>query len=417
VTGVGERERPIDRALDSARPLAALFHGAGNSFFLVGGVVRDQFLDRDDADPDIDCTTDARPDQIHAVVDEIADATWPQGEEFGTVGCRIGPTVFEITTHRADAYEPDSRKPAVAFGDTIEEDLARRDFTVNAMAIDLSDDALVDPFGGRDDLRAGVLRTPLDPGISFSEDPLRMLRAARFMAGYGLNPVPELTAAVTELVDRIEIVSIERVRDELQKLLFLPDPTRGIGFLVETGLWERLFPEFGSDTAVRRGRRAAAVASVPAERWAAFVSIGGVHELRHLRLSNALIAEARWLLEIAGHLEDEVPSTDRDLRALGELVPAGSQLERAVDFSLAVRAADGEDIAALEELSSRVDDLRSREPDFDDPVLPLDGTQVMRILALDSGPAVGRAMERLRRHRLDHGPIDAEEATRILLSP
>ena len=167
---VGEGDSAIDRAVVEARSLADRFHEAGHSLYLVGGVVRDQYLEhaRPDPDldhttdarpgPDLDCTTDARPDQIKAVVADMADKIWDQGERFGTIGCRIGSRIFEITTHRADAYEPESRKPVVAFGDAIEPDLARRDFTVNAMALDLADGRIVDPFGGRADLDAGVLR-------------------------------------------------------------------------------------------------------------------------------------------------------------------------------------------------------------------------------------------------------------------
>src|SRR4051794_36368834 len=163
---------------------------------------------------DIDLTTDARPDETKRLVKGWAESVWTQGERFGTIGCRKDGWDFEITTHRAEAYDPDSRKPTVEFSGAVEADLSRRDFTVNAMALALPEPVLIDPFGGADDLAAGRLRTPLSPEVSFSDDPLRMLRAARFIAGYGLEPVPELTAAVEEMAPRLDIVSAERIRDE-----------------------------------------------------------------------------------------------------------------------------------------------------------------------------------------------------------
>ena len=411
---VAEDGSAIDRAVAAAQVLADRFHDAGHSLYLVGGIVRDQFVGRGDTDPDLDCTTDARPDQIRVVVADLADRIWDQGEQYGTIGCRIGSRIFEITTHRADAYEPDSRKPVVAFGDAIEPDLARRDFTVNAMAIDLSDRRLVDPFGGRADLDAGVLRTPLDPRISLSEDPLRMLRAARFIAGYHLTPEPELTAAVAAMADRIEIVSVERVRAELEKLLFLDDPGLGFDFLVRTGLWSRIFLEIDPTTAGRRADRVASVAASPGERWAALASVGADHQLGSLRLSNSVLADVRWLLGVVERLAAGLPSDDRGLRALGAIVPDAERLERALAFVHALASADGIDEGPFEELSRRVAELRSREPDFDDPQLPLDGDQIMEILGVEPGPDVGRALERLRRHRVEHGPLSAEEAVRVI---
>ena len=230
--------------LEEVRPLADAFVAAGHRLYLVGGVVRDQLVGRDiGPDDDIDLTTDARPDRILEVVAPLADAVWRQGERFGTIGCRIGPRAFELTTHRAEAYSPDSRKPEVEFADAIEADLARRDFTVNAMALEVPEPRLVDPFDGAADLVAGRLRTPLAPEESFSDDPLRMLRAARFISGYGLAPDDGLVAAVHEMGGRLEIVSAERIRDELDKLIVVDDPAAGLWFLVDTGLAEHFLPE------------------------------------------------------------------------------------------------------------------------------------------------------------------------------
>ncbi len=210
------------------RPLAERFDEAGHRLYLVGGIVRDLVLGRP-LSGDIDLTTDARPERTAALVRDWADAVWDQGARFGTIGVKAGGSTFEITTHRAEAYHPDSRKPDVSFADEVEADLSRRDFTVNAMALrvtgrDGEEPELIDPFGGVGDLAAGVLRTPLHPEESFTDDPLRMLRAARFVAGYGLAPEPALVTAVSDLVGRLEIVTAERVRDELSKLLVVRGP-------------------------------------------------------------------------------------------------------------------------------------------------------------------------------------------------
>ena len=237
---VPERLRPV---LDEANELARLFAGAGFRLYLVGGVVRDALLDRLNGDGDLDFTTDALPDQTEALLASWADATWAQGKRFGTIGAAKGQRRLEVTTHRAEEYESSSRKPDVVFSTALEADLARRDFTVNAMALSLPDLALVDPFDGVADLAAKRLRTPLSPEVSFTDDPLRMMRAARFIAGYGLQPEPQLREAVGRLRGRLDIVSDERVRDELDKLLVVEDPSEGLWFLVRTGLAEEFLPE------------------------------------------------------------------------------------------------------------------------------------------------------------------------------
>src|SRR6202022_2702541 len=198
--------------------IAGRFAAAGWHLYLVGGVVRDAVVGRMDPDRDLDFTTDARPDDIERIVSGWADAVWTQGKRFGTIGLDKGGRRMEITTHRAEAYHPDSRKPDVVFADAVEADLSRRDFTVNAMALSLPELRLVDPSDGVADLAAGRLRTPLAPEVSFSDDPLRMLRAARFVSGYRLTPDPDLVETVTRLRDRLEIVSDERIRQELDKL-------------------------------------------------------------------------------------------------------------------------------------------------------------------------------------------------------
>ncbi|MEN9504139.1 MAG: hypothetical protein RI958_65 [Actinomycetota bacterium] len=248
---IPDRFRPV---LHEVQPLVDRFAAAGVPLFLVGGTVRDLLADVQRADFDIDATTPARPEQIKRLLHGWADAIWTQGERFGTIGAlkrdiapdgSIVERTYEITTHRAEAYVDHSRKPEVEFSDDIEADLSRRDFTVNAMALELtaSSPTLIDPFGGAADLMMRVLRTPLAPAESFSDDPLRMLRAARFIARFQLVPEPELVEAVQAMGERLEIVSAERIRDELDKLIVTPSPTAGLWFCVDTGLAQHFLPE------------------------------------------------------------------------------------------------------------------------------------------------------------------------------
>lgn len=234
--------------LQEMEPLAARFREAGHRLYLVGGTVRDLLLG-DDSKPvdqmDFDATTTARPEETKKLVAGLADAVWTQGEKFGTIGLKVGNRVYEITTHRAEAYSPDSRKPDVKYADDITVDLSRRDFTINAMALELTSDSptLVDPYGGAADLMTRTLCTPLSPEESFSDDPLRMMRAARFIAQLNVTPVDELTKAVVEMGERMKIVSMERVRAELDKLMVSDKPSAGLWFLIDTGLVDQFFPE------------------------------------------------------------------------------------------------------------------------------------------------------------------------------
>src|SRR5947208_2313946 len=247
VTTIPPRLRPLLDAASPVQELAGRLVAGGHQCYLVGGSVRDAFLDLSpDEKRDVDVATDARPDEVERVVRGWADHVWLQGKRFGTVGCEKNGIRIEITTFRAEVYRPESRKPEVAFADDIETDLSRRDFTVNAMALRLPDPELVDPFGGAADLAAKRLRTPLEPEVSFLDDPLRMMRAARFIAAFALEPDPELVAAVEELHGRMEIVSAERIRDELSKLLVLPDPSAGLWFLCRTGLSDEFLPELNA---------------------------------------------------------------------------------------------------------------------------------------------------------------------------
>lgn len=247
---VPDRFAPVLREL---APLADRFRSEGHSLYLVGGTVRDLLLGEDAAHVDLDLTTDARPADIKACLTGWADVVWTQGEKFGTIGAFKHDAEsdidrpYEITTFRAEAYTDDSRKPHVVFADEIDVDLSRRDFSINAMALELTGETgapeLVDPFNGALDLATRTLRTPMGPHVSFSDDPLRMLRAARFIARHQFQPTDELVAAVREMAPRLEIVSSERIRDELDKLIVVDHPAAGLWFLVDTGLADQFLPE------------------------------------------------------------------------------------------------------------------------------------------------------------------------------
>ncbi|MFM1951182.1 MAG: hypothetical protein RL418_869 [Actinomycetota bacterium] len=221
--------------------LGTLFESAGHELALVGGPVRDAILGR--VAPDLDFTTSASPDEILKLLKPISKTTWDIGREFGTIAAQIGEEKVEITTYRADSYDPESRKPTVAFGDNLEDDLIRRDFTVNAMALRLPSMTFVDPHQGLKDLMDGVLKTPSRPEISFSDDPLRMMRAARFASQLGFEIEPETFDAMREMAGRIEIISKERVRDELTKLMLAKDPRPGLEALVDSGIAQLVLPE------------------------------------------------------------------------------------------------------------------------------------------------------------------------------
>jgi poly(A) polymerase len=453
---IPERLRPI---LDEVRPLAQRFDAGGHRLYLVGGIVRDLVLGRP-LSGDIDLTTDARPDRTIELVTGWADAVWDQGARFGTVGLKKGDTVFEITTHRAEAYTPDSRKPDVSFADEVEADLARRDFTVNAMALRVTgaeDETpeLIDPFGGVADLAAGVLRTPLSPEESFTDDPLRMLRAARFLAGYGLVPEAALVAAVRELVGRLDIVSAERVRDELGKLLVVEDPSDGLWFLVDTGIADIVLPELPElrveQDPIHRHKDVlahtiAVVAKTKPElrvRMAALLhdvgkpktrSIGpkGVsfhhHEvvgarmardrLRALRFSSDEVEDISQLvyLHLRFHGYGDDVWTDaavrRYVRDAGPLLDELNELTRCDCTTRNERKAQLL-AARMDALEARIAELRERE-ELEAIRPDLDGEQVMARLGIPPGRAVGEALAMLLEARLDEGPLGEEEAYRRL---
>ena len=406
-TGASEA---LSAALAGTSGLARLFAAAGHRLYLVGGVVREAVAGRFLAGADLDCTTDARPPAVRRIVGGVATSLWTQGERFGTIGCVVDGQVFEITTHRAERYDQDSRKPEVAFGDDVGQDLARRDFTVNAMAVDTFDGSLLDPHGGRRDLEARVLRTPLDAAVSFGDDPLRMLRAARFIASHGLEPDDAVVEAVRAMGERLQIVSVERTRDEFEKLLLLDDPSEGFRFLFRTGLIERVLPRVAGRDPTALGRVTAAVAAEPAARWASLFVQDSAEaagaELRGLRCSTSLASGAAGLLE-ARKLLQGAGTGAAEIRRLVHSCPV--PVDAALDFARAVAAAAGESDERLRGFAAALNELRGHE-DVDGPALPVDGRDVMAALGLKPGPDIGRALAFLRELAFDRGPLSRTEA-------
>jgi len=450
------RLRPVLEATD---PIAKRFEDAGKRLYLVGGPVRDAIAGRPGGgDPgpeaDIDLTTDATPDEIESLVSDLAEALWSQGKRFGTIGFLLAGRRFEITTHRAEAYAPDSRKPEVRFGDDIETDLSRRDFTVNAMALSLPGLKLEDPFDGIGDIAAHRLRTPLDPEVSFSDDPLRMLRAARFIAGYELEPDATLVTAVGTMRSRLAIVSRERIRDELDKLLTLPVPTRGLWFIVNTGLCEEFLPELPAlaleqDPIQRhkdvlahtiavvekaspdRTLRLAAMFHDVGKPLTRSIGPGGVHFHHHdvvgAKMARKRMQELRYPTEVIDDVDRLVALhlrfhtykmgwTDSAVRRYAH--DAGPLLDRLNELTrcdcTTRNQAKARDLAArMDELELRLAELRERE-ELDSIRPQLDGVAVMKRLGIPPGRHVGAALEFLLQIRLDEGVLDQDEILRRL---
>lgn len=380
--------------------------------YLVGGVVRDRLLGVDRT-PDLDLTTDAPPERIRELVDGVADTVWLQGERFGTVGIRLGDLTMEITTHRSEAYMGDSRKPVVRFSTDLYEDLARRDFTVNAMAVEVAERSLHDPHDGRGDLGRGILRTPLSPEESFSDDPLRMLRAARFVARYGLVPAEGLVGAARSLVGRMAIVSAERIRDEFFRLLEVEDPSPGVHLLAEIGLLDGLLPEVAALDVGERNRALEVVATAtddPVLRLAVLAqSAGGMaSRLVDLRLSGTDVRRIAVLVDGADQIVEGSTDgswSDEEVRRLA--VAVGPSLDPVLDFVDLVGVETGDLVAVVERLGS--------VGEFDDLGPALDGDAVMVLLDLSAGPEVGEALSWLVDLRLREGRVAPDEAATRLV--
>jgi poly(A) polymerase len=427
--------------------------------------VRDAFLGRPITD--LDFTTDARPDEILAIVTPISQAQWDVGRAFGTIAARIDGESVEITTYRSDEYDHTTRKPAVEFGDSLEGDLLRRDFTVNAMALRLPALTLIDPSGGMEDLIAGVLRTPGAPEVSFGDDPLRMLRAIRFTAQLGFTVAVDTAVAITEMKDSIGIVSIERVNDELSKLLKTDAPRRGVELLVESGLAEIVLPEVPAlqlesdehhhhkdvyqhsltvlDQAIDLEKSRGTLSSPDlVVRLAALLhdigkpatkrnEPGGQvsfhhHDvvgaklvrkrLRALRFDNDTIAAVSRLIELHLRFFGYTDGAWTDSAVRRYVRDAGDQLERLhiltrADVTTRNRRKADQLAFAYDDLEDRIATLAAQE-EIDSVRPDLDGEQIMRILNLKPGREVGEARAFLLELRLDEGPLGEEEATRRL---
>ena len=451
----------LQRDLGLLRDLGERFASAGEFIALVGGSVRDVLMGRPLVD--LDFATSAHPDTVLAIVEPWAQTVWDVGIRFGTVGAMKNGHRLEITTYRAESYQSHSRKPEVSYGTSLSGDLVRRDFTVNAMAVTLPDLELVDEHEGIADLRSGVLRTPAAPEASFSDDPLRMMRAARFVSELGFQIEPATYAAIAAMADRITIVSAERIQTELSRLLLGAYPRRGLAVLVDTGLADKVLPELpalqleidehhrhkdvyqhsltvleqaialeddGPDLTLRL---AALLHDIGKPKTRRFESGGGVsfhhHEvvgarmarqrLKALRYSNEIIDEVSRLVELhlrfhgygSGAWTDS--AVRRYVRDAGDLLPRLHKLTRADCTTRNKRRAQALQ-RAYDGLERRIDELQQQEqlaairPD-------LDGNDIMRILNLPPGPEVGQAYRFLMDLRLDRGPLGpqlAEEALR-----
>jgi poly(A) polymerase len=454
----------LDRIAPVIDELGARFKDAGHELALVGGPVRDAMLGRHHND--LDFTTSARPEQTEDLVRGWAEAVWDVGRAFGTIGCRRGDWQVEITTYRSEQYDRSSRKPTVDFGDTLSGDLGRRDFTVNAMAVVVPERRFEDPYGGVVDLAHRVLRTPGRPEDSFSDDPLRMMRAARFAAQLGFAVDESVVAAMTEMAGRIEIISAERVRDELVKLVCGPYPRLGLTLLVETGLAQHVLPELPAlalerdehhrhkdvyehsltvleqtmDLEHRLGdgpdfiaRFAALMHDVGKPRTRRFGDDGTVtfhhHDvvgakmtrkrMKQLRFSNDTIDAVASLVELhlrfhgygAGEWTDS--AVRRYVRDAGDELERLHILTRADCTTRNKRKADRlrRTYDDLEERIARLSDeeeLAAIRPD-------LDGNEIMEILGIGPGREVGAAYRFLLDLRLEHGPQEPDKAKQALL--
>ena len=445
--------------------LGTLFTNAGFELALVGGPVRDAFLGRETND--LDFTTSANPDQILSVLKGNVDAHWDIGRDFGTIGARIGDTIVEITTYRADRYDADSRKPNVVFGKDLNDDLFRRDFAVNAMALRLPDGVFVDPFNGLQDLLDGVIRTPGKPEDSFSDDPLRMMRAARFASQLGFQIHEDTFSAMKSMAERIGIVSAERIQVELSKLLLGANPREGLEALVDSGLAQIVIPElpalkleidehhhhkdvyehtltvveqaidYEKDYGLENDlilRLAALMHDVGKPATRKLESGGAVtfyhHDvvgaklaskrLKELKFDNDTIKAVSRLIEL--HLRffgySDQPWSDSAIRRY---------VRDAEDQLLRLHALTRADVTTRNQkksdrLAHAYDDLEKRiatlaEQEELNAIRPdLSGEEIMEILGITPGPDVGQAYRYLLELRLDEGPLSEEEAKSRLLA-
>lgn len=401
----------LSTVVESVSDIRRVFESAGKNIYLVGGIVRDLYGNADNIEQlDIDLTTDATPEEIREIIKPIAENIWLSGEKFGTIGAHINGKVIEITTHRSESYVSDSRKPIVQFSKHIEEDLSRRDFTVNSMAIDLSTGEVIDPFNGQTDFSQGVLKTPLDPDISFSEDPLRMLRAARFVCRYDLSPSTEMMKSIKKLAPRLRIVSPERIQDEFDKLLCVENPEPGFKLLIKTGVDNQFLPEISDKNNIRKygGYKVlSSLSPIPTVRLAALLlSLSSERcqtRMKELRYSNERISQTQLLIQSIKTIEMkpiDKESYRRWYYQVGELR----------DYAIELAATNKRCRRIISEMEKTEQSLESELDDFD---IPLTGREVMDLLGIEEGPDIGNALQYLREIRFQEGPITrqvAEEA-------
>ena len=447
------------------RTLATAFDEAGFDLAVVGGPVRDALLGR--PTHDLDFTTNAKPDDILRIVTPISTAQWDIGRAFGTIGARVQGEQVEITTYRADSYDGVTRKPTVEFGDTIDGDLVRRDFTVNAMALKVPAVTLVDPTGGVEDLVGAVLRTPTDPQVSFGDDPLRMLRAARFSAQLGFRIDDDTADAITRLRATLEIVSLERIQSELVRLMQTDDPVRGIRVLVDTGLIEEFLPEVSalrlevdehhhhkdvyehSLTVLRQAislensrhpgsepdvplRIAALLHDIGKPRTRKLEDGGAVtfhhHDVVGSRMARKRLQTLRFdtdttdavatLIELHLRFFGYAEGTWTDAAVRRYVRDAGDLLERLhiltrADVTTRNKRKAGRLASAYDDLESRIAALREQE-ELDSIRPELDGNQIQSILGIAPGREVGEAYRFLLDLRLDEGMLGPEAAEQRL---
>lgn len=463
---LGQAQRALSTLPREVFDLGQVFVDAGHELALVGGPVRDACLGV--TSHDLDFTTSARPDETEALLAAWADTSWAIGKEFGTIGARKGPYTVEVTTYRSDVYDPASRKPQVAFGDTLEGDLTRRDFTVNAMAVRLPSLELVDPCGGINDLVEKLLRTPIDPYVSFSDDPLRIMRAARFTAQLGFDIEPATMTAMSELGDRLSIVSRERIRAELERLMISDYPRRGIEVMEYTGIASLVLPEIAAlkETVDEHGRHkdvyehtlTVVDQAIDLETDADGPVPGPDFVLRFAALMHDIGKPATRAFEPGGkvtfHQHDIVGAkmtrkrmreltfdkqTTKDVARLVELhqrfhgygeaqwsdsavrryvADAGHLLERLhrltrADCTTRNRRKANYLQAAYDDLEHRINELKKQE-ELDAIRPDLDGTEIMEILGLSPGREVGMARQHLLDLRMNQGPLSRDEAVEAL---
>lgn len=463
----------LNQRAEVLRGLGAVFAAAGHELYLVGGSVRDALLGRLTEQSDLDFTTDARPEQMLKFLRPWADALWDTGIEFGTVGVGKDGHRLEITTFRADSYDQVSRNPTVEFGDNLDDDLVRRDFTVNAMAVRISPDQpggigdFIDPLGGLAAIQAKVLDTPSAPQVSFGDDPLRMLRAVRFVSQLGFEVAPRVLEALLEMAPQLERITVERIAAELDKMLLGKDPVAGVDLMVQTGLGDVVLPEVGemrmaidehhqhkdvywhSLTVLRQAVDLEDDGPDLVLRWAALLhdigkpatrkheSDGGVsfhhHEvvgakmtrkrMRALKYSKQMVDDVSQLvylhLRFHGYADDKGAGKWTDSAVRRYVTDAGPLLGRLhklvrADCTTRNKRRAARLQANYDDLENRITELAAKE-DLQRVRPDLDGNEIMEILGIPAGPQVGEAWKYLKELRLDHGPLSREQAIDELL--